>query len=193
MTKIFDEDVDYDTAMRFPPLYKGLQKGRELSPKSFLMWLYKSIYQAFIIITMAVVLFKTPMINMVTITFTSLIMIEILNVLSEVSKLNKVVAMSCVGSVTLYLLCLLLFPDYLDASAIDLTFMQYVTFTVIIAWLPLFLLNYLQYKYYPSEDQKLMQQVNSTGGGKFKDLLKTLMFWKKDNIADIQKEFIVQK
>jgi phospholipid-translocating ATPase len=143
--------------------------------------------------TMAIMLFKTPMINMVTITFTSLILIEILNVFSEVSKLTRIVGFSCGGSVLLYLLCLYFFPDYLDASAIDAEFIEYVSFTVIVAWLPLFLLNWLQYTYYPTEDQKLMKQVTLGREGKFKEIMNLLMFWKKDDIAEIKKEFIELK
>lgn len=43
--KIFDEDVSKKKALEFPILYKSLQKGRQLSTKSFLVWLWKSIFQ----------------------------------------------------------------------------------------------------------------------------------------------------
>ena len=40
-----DEDVSVDKALNYPDLYKSLQKGRELNLKTFLGWLWKSIYQ----------------------------------------------------------------------------------------------------------------------------------------------------
>ncbi len=42
---IFDEDVSREKALEFAELYKSLLKGRELTWKTFLIWLWKSIYQ----------------------------------------------------------------------------------------------------------------------------------------------------
>ena len=41
---IFDEDVTKGKAMQYPDLYRALLKGRELTLKTFLIWLWKSIY-----------------------------------------------------------------------------------------------------------------------------------------------------
>lgn len=80
-------------------MYKSLQKGRELNFKTFLSWLWKSIYQVLfffayiiskinlkggLIMILSVTLFDKSFINVVTITFTTLIFAEILNVISEV-------------------------------------------------------------------------------------------------------------
>lgn len=43
--KIFDEDLDRDSAMAFPTLYNSLQNGRHLSIKTLLSWIWKSLYQ----------------------------------------------------------------------------------------------------------------------------------------------------
>ena len=45
---IFDEDVTKLKAMEYPDLYRALLKGRELTEKTFLIWLWKSIYQGII-------------------------------------------------------------------------------------------------------------------------------------------------
>jgi len=42
---VFDEDVNVNAVMKFPPLYKTLQLGRSLSTKTFLIWMFKSIFQ----------------------------------------------------------------------------------------------------------------------------------------------------
>jgi phospholipid-translocating ATPase len=177
--------------MSFPPLYQSLQRGRELTPKSFLMWLCKSIYQAFVIITMAVLFFESPMVNMVTITFTALIFTQILNVISEISKMNWIVVGSCIGSLVTYLLCLVILPELLDvAKVLDGQFIYGVTITVLVAWLPLYLLNYLAAKFYPSEEQRLMQQVAGNGGGFLDRVLDKLMFWRKSNPEEVRRELI---
>ena len=81
---VFDEDVNVSAVMKFPPLYKTLQKGRSLSTKTFLIWLWKSIFQGCVIMLASVIFFKESFTNIVTITFSALIIIELLNVYSEV-------------------------------------------------------------------------------------------------------------
>ena len=41
---IFDEDVTREKALEYADLYKVLLKGRELTDKTFFIWLWKSIY-----------------------------------------------------------------------------------------------------------------------------------------------------
>lgn len=85
---VFDEDVDLITVVKFPNLYKILQKGRNLNTKTFLIWCFKSIYQGAIIMIGTVTLFDEEYLNIVSITFTSLVFIEILNVYLEVKIYN---------------------------------------------------------------------------------------------------------
>ena len=183
--------MDYVTAMRYPPLYKGLQRGRELSAKSFLIWFAKSIYQGFTIIVMAVLFFDTPMISMVTITFTSLTLILVLNVVTEVTRLNRVVLGSCVGSVLLYFLCVAFLPELLDVSKIDTKFVVFVGITVLVAWMPVYVLNYLSSTYYPTKDQKLMREVASESPNGIKrfcnGVASKLLFWKKEDREELRK------
>lgn len=46
---VLDEDVDLKNVMRFPILYRDLQLGRSLNFKTFLIWVWKSIYQVSIL------------------------------------------------------------------------------------------------------------------------------------------------
>lgn len=41
---VFDEDTNVDAVMKFPPLYKSLQKGRSLNLKTFMLWVWISVY-----------------------------------------------------------------------------------------------------------------------------------------------------
>lgn len=77
---VFDEDADVMTILSYPPLYKTLQKGRSMNIKTFCIWLWKSIYQGTCILMMGLFMFRDSFANIVMITFTSLILIEILNV-----------------------------------------------------------------------------------------------------------------
>ena len=82
---VFDEDVDLNAVIKFPNLYKILQKGRNLNTKTFLIWCFKSIYQGAVIMIGTVSLFDEEYLNIVSITFTSLVFIELLNVYLEVN------------------------------------------------------------------------------------------------------------
>jgi len=41
---VFDSDTNVDSVLKFPPLYKSLQKGRSLNFKTFCVWVWKSIF-----------------------------------------------------------------------------------------------------------------------------------------------------
>ena len=43
-TLVLDVDVAKDKVLKYPALYKTLQKGRSLNLKTFLVWVFKSIY-----------------------------------------------------------------------------------------------------------------------------------------------------
>mmetsp|Transcript_16382 Transcript_16382/g.22462 ORF Transcript_16382/g.22462 Transcript_16382/m.22462 type:complete len:186 (+) Transcript_16382:2581-3138(+) len=84
---VFDNDVSDKAVMKYPPLYATLQKGRSLSTKTFLIWFWKSIFQGCIIMLGTIMFFSESFTNLVTITFTALIITEILNVYSSVYNL----------------------------------------------------------------------------------------------------------
>jgi len=43
--KILNEDIDVQRALNYPELYKSLHLGRDLNIKTFLVWVWASIYQ----------------------------------------------------------------------------------------------------------------------------------------------------
>jgi phospholipid-translocating ATPase len=85
---VFDEDTSLDAALKFPPLYRTLQRGRYLNFKTFCIWVWKSIFQGSVIIMLSILLFNDSYANIVTITFSSLIVIELLNVYTQINNLS---------------------------------------------------------------------------------------------------------
>jgi phospholipid-translocating ATPase len=84
---LLDEDVPQETALKFPNLYRNIQKGRELSIKMFLVWFTISLYQATAIMIGSIYFFKDDIyLKLVTVSFTTLVMLELLNVYAEVIK-----------------------------------------------------------------------------------------------------------
>ena len=95
---VFDQDVSIDACMKYPPLYATLQKGRALSAKTFLIWFFMSIFQGCVIMLGTILFFDEPFTNIVTITFSSLIVIELLNVYSSVTRLYWKMVTGSVGT-----------------------------------------------------------------------------------------------
>ena len=56
--------------------------------KTFCVWIWKSVYQGSVIILFAIVFFNDSYVNIVTITFTALIIIELLNVYTQINNFN---------------------------------------------------------------------------------------------------------
>ncbi len=85
---VLDKDVRSEIALLYPELYKELSKGRSLSFKTFFLWVFISIYQGGAIMYGSFLLFDDDFIHVVSITFTSLILTELLMVALTVSGFN---------------------------------------------------------------------------------------------------------
>ena len=136
---VTDEDCTVSAVMKFPILYQTLQKGRVLSNKTFLIWIWKSIFQACVIMLGSVIFFHESLNNIVTITFSALIVCEILNVFSEVHKVNRKMVVSSLLTLFIYFGSIMLLRSYFDVSYITPTFIVKIILLVAASWAPLFL------------------------------------------------------
>lgn len=155
---VTDEDCSTTAVMKFPILYSTLQKGRVLSTKTFLIWMWKSIFQACVIMLGSVIIFKKESFtNIVTITFSALIICEILNVFSEVHKINYKMVISSIFTFIIYFMSIALFKNYFDTSYITWPFLFKVLAIVVASWAPLHLTKIIYDCIDPSEHQKIMR------------------------------------
>jgi hypothetical protein len=88
------QDISQENALKYPELYRELQKRRHLSLKTFLVWTWKAIYQGGVIMLGAIFLFDRRLVHVVGITFTSLILTELLMVAVEVKRWHTVMIAS---------------------------------------------------------------------------------------------------
>jgi len=160
---IFDEDIDVDGALNYPPLYKTLQRGRELNLKTFLIWLWRSIYQGTVIMLLSFHLFDNTQYNIITITFTALIIAEMLNITSELNRMSFFSAVAICCSLLLYLGTIIILKDTINASSITLKFLYKVVSITLVSWLPLHALKVIMKLVDPSEQQKIMGGIKKTG------------------------------
>lgn len=70
---ILDQDLSREKTLMYPNLYSNLRKSREMNTKTFMIWLWMSIYQGVVIMVLSINLFEQSFVRIVTITFTSLI------------------------------------------------------------------------------------------------------------------------
>ena len=156
---LLDQDVHKNNVLTFPTLYKILLKGRELNLKSFLFWLFKSIFQAFIIMFGSIILFEdTIFLKIVTVTFTALIYLEVLNVYLEINKYHWFMGISFGATLLVYLLTIGLLNNYLDIYFIFEwgTFFK-IPLIAVISWAPFFIGSFIKKKFFPETIEKLNQ------------------------------------
>lgn len=157
--QIFIEDVNLDQAYDYPVLYKLLSKGRETSFKTFLVWTWKSIYQAAVIMLCSLQFFDNSFLEIVTITFTSQILIEMLNVASEIRNYHPIIVGSQIASVVLYLFCLLVLPKVFLLSNITASVIAKVCGIVAISWVPFKIYDFIQFWQFPSTKDKIRKEA----------------------------------
>lgn len=134
---VFDVDADVQSVMQFPPLYKTLQKGRSLNLKTFAVWIWKSVYQGSVIILFAIIMFNDSYVNIVTITFSALICIEILNVYTQIHNFNMQMVLIQVCTAVTYFMSIILLKSYFETSYMDEVFALKVGIISMITWAPI--------------------------------------------------------
>jgi phospholipid-translocating ATPase len=156
---LLDKDVAKDNVLKFPNLYKILLKGRELNFKSFLIWLFKSIFQAAVIMFGAFIIFPDNIyLKIVTVTFTALIYLEILNVYLEINTYHWFMWVSFSCTCVIYLLTIFIIKYYLDIYYIfKKNIFWRIPILSIAAWAPFFIITRIKKRFFPETIEKLNQ------------------------------------
>uniref|UniRef100_A0A8C4SGB7 Phospholipid-transporting ATPase n=1 Tax=Erpetoichthys calabaricus TaxID=27687 RepID=A0A8C4SGB7_ERPCA len=153
---VLDKDVKSEVAMLYPELYKDLLKGRPLSFKTFLIWVLISIYQGSIIMYGALLLFESEFVHIVAISFTSLILTELLMVALTIQTWHWLMIVAELLSLACYIASLVFLHEFIDIYFITtLSFLWKVTVITLISCLPLYILKYLRRKFSPPSYSKL--------------------------------------
>eukprot|EP00002_Diphylleia_rotans_P019548 TRINITY_DN3778_c0_g2_i1.p1 TRINITY_DN3778_c0_g2~~TRINITY_DN3778_c0_g2_i1.p1 ORF type:complete len:171 (+),score=38.57 TRINITY_DN3778_c0_g2_i1:347-859(+) len=147
---VLDEDVGRHIVFMYPELYKDLQKGRVLSYKTFFIWVFKSVYQGGVIMLMTIVLFESAFINIVAITYTVLILTELLNVALEVYTWHAYMVYCEIMSIAVYFGSMFLLKSYFDVNFI-LTwgFCWRVVLITSVSCFPVYIAKYIHKHYNP--------------------------------------------
>ena len=154
---IMDYDMSYKTVKDYPILYQSQQLGRALNVTRFLFWMWKSIYQGSVIILLALVMFpQDNFINIVAITFSALIITELLNVASQIETWNFWIAGAEIVSFAVYATCILLLKNYFNMMfIITVDFFWKVILITAISWCPLHATKIIKNRLCPSKSKQL--------------------------------------
>ena len=104
-----------------------------------------------------VVFFNESQTNIVTITFTALIITELLNVYSELHKIKREQIVSSVITFLMYILSIALMRSYFNTSYLSFMFFVKVFLITLASWLPLHIIKILKTKLDPDEHEKIMK------------------------------------
>ena len=98
-----------------------------------------------------VIYFYESFSNVVLITFSSLIIIELLNVYSQVNVIKLMMVMSSLLTLVVYIFTILALKNYFDFSYITPTFGQKILMVTFASWFPLYFIQFLMTRCNPTE------------------------------------------
>lgn len=103
---VLDKDVDEGLANLYPELYKELTNGQSLSYRTFFVWVAVSIYQGSIIQGLSQILVGSSdaeFPRMVSVSFTVLVINELIMVASEIVTWHRIMVASLLGTMGIYI------------------------------------------------------------------------------------------
>ncbi|AGO11697.1 AaceriADL079Cp [[Ashbya] aceris (nom. inval.)] len=129
-----DHDIDESLTKTYPELYKELTEGRSLSYKTFFVWVILSLFQGTVVqgfsqlfIGVGSEVFK----KMVALSFTALVINELIMVALEIYTWNKIMAISEIVTFAIYVLSIPLLGEYFDLTSM-LTLPYFIQLTIIL-------------------------------------------------------------
>ncbi|KAK2148328.1 hypothetical protein LSH36_502g02038 [Paralvinella palmiformis] len=153
---VLDKDVSSDIAMTYPELYKDMTKGRSLNYKTFFMWVLISMFQGGVIMYGAFLLFEADFIHIVAITFTSLIITELLMVALTIRTWHYLMILAEFLSLGIYVASLAVFRAFFDTDFLETwDFVWKVLVITSVSCIPLYILKYLRRRFSPPSYSKL--------------------------------------
>ncbi|EGG00609.1 putative aminophospholipid translocase [Melampsora larici-populina 98AG31] len=153
---VLDRDVNEDVALLYPELYKELTKGRSLSYKSFFTYFMSAVFQGGAIMILSLVMFENEFINIVAISFTSLILTELLMVALEITTWHRYMIVAEVTTLLLYLISMAFLPEYFNLSfVLTVSFLWRVSLITAVSSVPLYIAKALRSYFAPASYAKL--------------------------------------
>ena len=107
----------------------------------------------------AIIMFNDSYVNIVTITFSALICIEILNVYTQINNYNMQMMLLQVCTAFTYFMSILLLKSYFETSYMDTVFFLKVGVIAMITWAPIQVLYLTMEWVQPSDTNRVMEHM----------------------------------
>lgn len=118
LSLVLDKDVDENLANLYPELYKELTSGRSLSYRTFFIWVFVSMYQGGMIQGLSQLLTEVDSKKMVAVSYTVLVLNELLMVAIEITTWHPVMILAIVGTFLVYVGSVPFLGGYFDLEFI---------------------------------------------------------------------------
>ncbi|KAI1310011.1 phospholipid-translocating P-type ATPase [Xylaria venustula] len=114
LSLVLDKDVNENVANLYPELYKELTSGRSLSYRTFFVWVLVSIYQGSVIQGLSQLLTEVDGKRMVAVSYTVLVLNELLMVAIEITTWHLVMILCIIGTFLFYIGSIPFLGGYFD-------------------------------------------------------------------------------
>lgn len=156
-----DHDIDESLTKIYPELYKELTAGKSLSYKTFFGWVLLSLFQGCIIQGFSQTFTSLDAIDfkrLVTISFTALILNELIMVALEIYSWNKTMIITEIVTFFVYMVSVPFLSDYFDLTYItQLKFYGQLLFMLTISVIPVWSAKTIYRRFNPPSYAKVQQ------------------------------------
>lgn len=111
--------MNENVANLYPELYKELTSGRSLSYRTFFVWVLVSIYQGTVIQGLSQYWTEVDGNNMVAVSYTVLVLNELLMVAMEITTWHLVMILCIIGTFFFYLASIPFLGGYFDLAFVS--------------------------------------------------------------------------
>ncbi|OAG29572.1 phospholipid-translocating ATPase [Nematocida displodere] len=133
---VLSKDTTKKIARKFPELYIDIANGSVLNTGTFSTWMFFACFQGIVIMVLTLFFFEKMLIQIVSITFSCLVLNELLMIFLCVSKVHKTMIVGQSISVLMYLLSFRVLSDELQLPSDKARFLTQIVFVNIIAIIP---------------------------------------------------------
>lgn len=130
-----DHDIDESLTKLYPELYKELTLGKSLSYKTFFVWVALSVFQGCVIQLFSqffTSLSDSDFSKMVAISFTSLVLNELIMVALEINTWNKAMVLSEIITLLMYVVSVPFLGEYYDLSYVTSAKFPLMVFVILL-------------------------------------------------------------
>lgn len=156
-----DRDIDEKLTKLYPELYKELTLGKSLSYKTFFMWVVISLFQGSVIQLLAQSfqgLNPANFLALVSLSFTALVLNELVMVALTVNTWNRVMVGTIVITFSIYVLLVPFLTDYFDLDYItSVSFAWQLLLSLALSLFPVWLAHAINRKIRPPSYAKVQQ------------------------------------